>query len=153
MRNSITDRLSTRPGGVHRGGRLGVGVEVWGNYRRIDRLRISASPMPTSLVTFLFGHKKVILPHFQLRLCHCEEGKSGAPDVAISWYYLSKYAAVSKHCTGRLHHRHSLRSHVALLLAMTDSRLLNITRRYISWKALPDILGCGLGKHLVCAWP
>ena len=41
-------------------------VEVWGNYRRIDRLRISASPMPTSLVTFLFGHKKVTLPHFQI---------------------------------------------------------------------------------------
>ena len=24
------------------------------------------------------------------RICHCEEGKSGAPDVAISRYYLSK---------------------------------------------------------------
>ena len=37
------------------------------------------------------------------RFCHCEEGISGAPDVAISWNHLSKCTAVSKYCTGRLY--------------------------------------------------
>ena len=38
----------------------------------------------------------------QLQLCHCEEGVSGAPDVAISRYCVSKLLFFSTDSTGRL---------------------------------------------------
>ena len=56
--NPIRKDPPTRPGGVHRGGRLGVGVEVLDNGSNIDRLRFSASPMPASFGSFLAGQEK-----------------------------------------------------------------------------------------------
>ena len=58
----------------------------------------------------------------QLQLCHCEEGKSGAPDVAISRYDVCFCCAERYMVPGDCH--------VALLLAMTCSEPISITRKY-----------------------
>ena len=46
----------------------------------------------------------------QLQVCHCEEGKSGAPDVAISRYYISILLHSSMDRTRRLPRRFAPRN-------------------------------------------
>ena len=67
IRNPTTERYidAQRPEGVHRGGRLKVGVTIYGTAAVTIDFAVSASPVPTSLVTFLFGDKKVTRPFFQ----------------------------------------------------------------------------------------
>ena len=67
----------------------------------------------------------------QLQLCHCEEGKSGAPDVAISRYDICFCCAERYMVPGDCH--------VALLLAMTYSELLSVTKRYTFIKMIPPV--------------
>ncbi|MBQ1169391.1 MAG: hypothetical protein IIX49_01025, partial [Oscillospiraceae bacterium] len=56
--NPTRKKLPTRPGGVHRGGRLGVGAGVLIKGSSIDRLRINASPQPASFGSFLADQEK-----------------------------------------------------------------------------------------------
>ena len=48
----------------------------------------------------------------QLQLCHCEEGISGAPDVAISRYDLSILLYISMDGTRRLPRRFAPRNDI-----------------------------------------